>query len=355
MSIPSYQFPSLEGENIAKRRVMAKAKKGFETEEQRAVKSGQVDDNIKSVYQMILANLELQLSTISVTEAFVKTMSYEPYAEVDYDERSMENDEKELQSYLIGSLGKLVNLSTTLNTLVGRLKDQIIKSGRSNVPSVEISKIFTLMGEVDDAYGEFGKTGLSKSFSVMIDALNERGELVPQIDGLLEIWEVSNFDARDKLEKLQKNEYGVDLERIKIPIRKGRTVNPDRSANIASGAERREWSKEEYKLLLELKKNGYLKDDDFTSVYSGASYQSEYSSDEGESESDEGDSDDDTMSRSASSRASSAYVLRRRRHFDDSSSSSGSGLSGGAVYSLPLQPKRVLNMSSGFAYPLRYY
>ena len=56
MSIPSYQFPSLEGENVAKRRVMAKAKKGFETEEQRAVKSGQVDDSIKNVYQMILAN-----------------------------------------------------------------------------------------------------------------------------------------------------------------------------------------------------------------------------------------------------------------------------------------------------------
>ena len=350
MSIPSYQFPSLEGENIAKRRVMKKAKKGFETEEQRAVKSGQVDDNIKSVYQMILANLEMQLTTISVTEAFVKTMAYDPYSDEDD-----ADPEQELHSYLIGSLGKLVNLSTTLNMLVGRLKDQIIKSGRSNVPSVEISKIFTLMGEVDDAYGEFGRTGLSKSFSVMIDALNDRGQSVPQIDGLLEIWEVSNFDARDKLEKLQKNEYGVDLERIKIPIRKGRTVNPDRMADIASGAERREWSKEEYKLLLELKKNGYLTEDDFTSVYGGDGDRSIVTFSEGESESDEGDSDDDTMSRSERSRSSASSRASSGLQGLFRGDMAGYGLSGGAVYSLPLQPKRVLNMSSGYAYPLRYY
>jgi hypothetical protein len=126
-------------------------------------------------------------------------------------------------------------------------------------------------------------------------------------------------------------------------------------ADIASGAERREWSKEEYKLLLELKKNGYLTEDDFTSVYGGDGDRSIVTFSEGESESDEGDSDDDTMSRSERSRSSASSRASSGLQGLFRGDMAGYGLSGGAVYSLPLQPKRVLNMSSGYAYPLRYY
>jgi hypothetical protein len=347
MSIPSYQFASLEGENIAKRRVMTKAKKGFETEEQRAVKSGKIGDGIKNIYQLIIANLELQLTTITVAEAFVSTMAYEP---VENDEDGIEA-ERELHSYLIASLGKLVNLASTLYNLIGRLGDEIVKGGNVANPSVDIGKIFTLMDEVDKAYGEYGKTGLNNAFAVMVDVLSERGQPVPQLDGLLEIWEVANLESRTRLEKLQRNEYGVELQSIKIPIREGRDVNPERQANIASGNERRNFSKIEYELLLDLKKKGFLRDDDFTSVYSGDDRSfatgSSYSSDDTGSE--EGDSDDDTMSRSASSASSrsrassqsSGRVFRptryARNYFDESSSSS----SGSGLYSIPLQPHPV--------------
>ena len=364
MSIPSYQFASLEGDNIAKRRVMVKAKKGFETEEQRAVKSGKIDDSIKNVYQLIIANLELQLTTITVAEAFISTMAYEPVEEGDEDGLGAE---RELHSYLIGSLGKLVNLASTLNSLISKLRDEIVKSGNPANPSVDIGKIFSLMDEVDNAYGQSGQSGLNKAVIVMANVLAERGQPVPQLDGLLEIFEVANLDSRTKLEKIQRNEYGVELQSINIPIRQGREVNQDRLNAIATGEERRNFSKAEYQLLLDLKKRGLLREDDFTSVYGGdddrsfasssrsgssvTSYYAEESSDEGES-----DSDDDTMSSSASSRSSgrvfrpNRYVPRQRNYFDDSSSSS----SGSGLYTIPHQPSRIHNMSSGYAVPLRY-
>jgi hypothetical protein len=358
MSIPSYQFASLEGDNIAKRRVMVKAKKGFETEEQRAVKSGKIDDNIKNVYRSIISNLELQLTTITVAEAFISTMAYEQ-AEDDVEA------ERELHSYLIGSLGKLVSLASTLYNLISRLGDEIVKSGNPANPSVDIGKIFSLMDDVDNAYGEYGKSGLNKSFAVMVDVLSERGQPVPQLDGLLEIFEVANFESRTRLEKIQRNEYGVELQSIKIPIREGRTVNQGRRDDIATGAEQRNFSKAEYQLLVDLKKRGLLRDDDFTSVYSGEDDRSFASSSRSgssgtsyyaEDSSDEGDSDDDTMSRSASSRASSGRVFRpermRRNYFDSGSSSSSSG---SGLYTIPHQPRMGHNMASGYAVPLRYY
>jgi len=375
MSIPSYQFASLEGDNIAKRRVMTKAKKGFETEEQRAIKSGKIGDNIKNIYQAIISNLELQITTITVAEAFVITTAYEDENQSVYDEASFDGStdtgstsvglERELHSFLIASIGKIVNLASTLNGLIARLRDEIRKSGNPANPSVDIGKIFSLMDAVDKAYGQSKQTGLNKAVSVMAQTLSERGQLVPQLDGLLEIFEVANFESRSMLEKIQRNEYGVELKSISIPIREGRQVNMERRADIASGLEQRNFSKAEYQLLLALRKQGLLKDDDFTSVYngdddmsfatgsSGTSYYAEESSDEGDS--DEGDSDDDTMSSSASSRASSRIAFRpnrdRRGYFSSSStSSSGSGL-----YTIPHQPRMGHNMASGYAVPMRYY
>lgn len=337
MSIPAYQFPSLATENEAKRRVIKTAKKGVETEEQRAIRSGKIDDNIKNIYKAIISNLELQISTIITAEAVVRTIE----AQLDSD----------AISFLIATLGKLVNLSRQLGSLINRLADSIKITGNPANPSIDIAKIFSLMDEVDHRYGEFGRTGLSLAFADMIGAFDaEEDGRPPELDGLLEIWEVSNSDNRTALETLQRNEYRYELESVKIPIRKGRYVNPDRVAEIASGAERRTVSGAEYRLLLALKQRGILHGDDFTSVYSGASGSSGSIGSSEDSGStyyvEESDSDDDTAS-SASSGLQLGALMR--------GDLAGYGLSGGAVYSIPLQPKRVLNMASGYAYPLRYY
>jgi len=387
MSIPSYQFPSLAGENIAKRRVMKKAKEGFQTEEQRAIKSGKIGDDIKGIYKSIIANLELQISTIITATALTETIEQDVTADI--------------VSYLIATIGKLVNLARQLTILIGSLGDMIRKTGNPANPSVDIGKIFSLMDEVDRKYGKWDLgeeegTGLQRAFSIMIDAFNEEEDgTPPQIEGLLEIFEVANDDNREMLLKLQRNEYGADLKDVQIPIREGRNVNPDRARDIATGEERRNFTADEYRMLVELKRRGYLRDDDFTSVYSGedatifsgssgTSYTEEDSSDEDDSEGDsEGDSDDDTgvstasflrgdrsvaSSRSSSSRGNTSssssrgssynpfgdfrYVPRASKptYFDGSSSSStGSGL-----YSIPQQPKRGTNMASGYAIPVRY-
>ena len=99
--------------------------------------------------------------------------------------------------------------------------------------------------------------------------------------------------------------------------------------------------------MIRARDEGFLMGDDFTSVYGGNG--GDDSTISTGSRSDEVDSDDDTMSSSASSSASSGLQGLFRGDM------AGYGLSGGTVYSIPPQPKRVLNMASGYAYPLRYY
>lgn len=333
MSIPSYQFASLGAENIAKKRVMRKAQKGVETEEQRAVKSGKVADSIKNVYRSIIANLEMQKTTISIATAFIKTMVY---STLDPEEEEAPQ-ERELISFLIASLGKLVGLANQLSVLIGGLRDEIIKSGNPANPSIDVARIVALMDEVDKLYGQWGISGLSKAFAEMVESLEASGQYPPQLDGLLEIWEVANSDARETLNKIQSNAYQADLQSVNIPTK---STDARRLQGIREGSERRDFTRAEYEgmikarkrgdkftqlrrtgeeraltgkeraLMEELRRQGLLSGDDFTSVYQGRSDDSTigtdysnagfgYDSDSG-GESDSGmyinygDSDDDT-------------------------------------------------------------
>lgn len=384
--IPSYQFASLAGENVAKGRVMKTAKKGFQTEEQRAIKSGKVSDNLKNIYNSIIGNLKLQISTIETADALASTIEGNVGADI--------------LSYFIATIGKLVNLSRQLTLLIDGLGDMIRRTGNQANPSVDIGKIFNLMDDVDNAYGTWGEgSGLLATFSDMIQAFFEDEDAQPpQIDGLLEIFENANVDNRDALLKLQRNEYGVDLKDVQIPIRRGRQVNPNRARDIATGEERRNFTKDEYKMLLELKRQGILQEDDFTSVYSGddgtifsgsngsssgTSFYAEYSDSDDDTgvptasiirgrNARESDSDDDTATRSSSSRGNTSssssssgsnynpfgefrYVARRGRPTYYMEEEKSRGSSGSGLYSIPQQQKRVLNMASGYAIPLRYY
>ena len=413
--IPAYQFPSLNGENVAKRRVMQKAKKGFETEEQRAIKSGQIDDSIKSVFEAILANLRLQLSTVTTADALTLTIVGDLDADV--------------KSFLIATLAKLAGLSTQLTILIEKLTEAIRDAGKT---TIDLSKIVALMNEVDRRYGTWGTelqegTGLRQHFNDLLNSFEgandedsqDTGVGYPiQIDGLLEIWEVSHGNNRDAIDRLQRNEYRTDLESIYIP---SKTKNINRLRDIAEG-ERRTVTRDEYKLLLDMRKRGLVRGDDFTdavSVISGANSSifsgsngnwGESSSEEEGSEeesSDEGDSDDESgttrtytkrlremrrrrlggddgefatfsnlveasarrqrkgssSSSTASSKSSSSgvnpfgdfkYVPRKEkpRYYGEVE---GMGLSGGVRYSIPQQPKRVYNMASAFAIPIAYH
>jgi hypothetical protein len=276
MSIPSYQFASLQMENDAKKRVMKRAKKGFETEEQRAIKSGKVVDSIKNVYKSILANLALQKTTIIVAKSFVESIANDPLQPAKIDDESTVSDfsvatedvskERGLISYLIASLGKLVGLASQLVNLITALRDEVISSGKPASPSIDIAKIISLMDDVDKEYGNWGVSGLAKALAVMVDGLYEVGQYPPQLDGLLNIWEESNGDAREALEKIQNNQYISEYQNVNIP---SKTTDPTRRAEIASGRESRDFTGAEYKLLTELRKKGLLSGDDFTSVYSG--------------------------------------------------------------------------------------
>lgn len=368
--IPTYQFASLQMENDAKKRVMKRAVKGQETEEQRVVRSGRIADSIKNVYQSIIANLEMQKTTISIATAFVTTMSYEElrHEEYNYDVGEEQSStgfssgegedltkERGLISYLIASLGKIVGLSSQLVNLINALGQEVIATGKPASPSIGIAKIIGLMDEVDKLYGNWGVSGLSKALSVMVDSLYEAGQHPPQIDGLLEIWEVSNSDARELLEKIQSNQYVAELKSVNIP---SKTTEVRRKADIASGVESRDYTRKEYELMLQLRQQGYLQDDDFTSVYSGDFGDDDYIS----SSDDDGDSytsgSNASSRRIAPSLASSArssrsgfsnlpplefvpqWVGQREPDSDDDTDWSGNGL-----YSLPTTQ----------GHPLRYY
>ena len=319
MSIPSYQFASLNMENNAKKRVMKRAKKGFETEEQRSIKSGKIVDSIKNVYKSIISNLEMQKTTIIIARAFVDSIASSEIGEEEYDysDDDPKNPEylqpideasevsvvavkeKSLISYLIASLGKLVSLANELVNLIKALREEVQATGKPASPSIDIAKIVKLMQDVDNLYGNWdGDTGLAHSMHVMVDSLFKQGSYPPQIDGLLGLWEGNNSKARELLEEIQTNQYKTEYKSVNIP---SKSKEPRRQRDIASGREQRDYTGAEYKLMVELRRKGLLSGDDFTSVFSG------YDDDElSLSSSDEGDSDDDS---SSDGDAGNAYAM----------------------------------------------
>jgi hypothetical protein len=352
MSIPSYQFASLQMENDAKKRVMKRAKKGFETEEQRAFKSGRIESSIKNVYNTISANLEMQRTTIVVAEAFIQSVAYSAVVEhgpaVRYEddagvgegemvnmgtqtERADIAKENSLGSYIFASLGKLVALASQLVMLVKKLGDEVIATGKPATPSIGVSKIISTMDEINSLYGEWGESGLAKSISVMATALRNSGNYPPQLDGLLHLWNENRTEARNMLERIQANQYNNSLESINIP---SKTTNAVRRANIARGEEKRDFTKSEYELLLELRKQGFLTGDDFTSVYSGEGDDSTISTYGTLSSASSSDDDDDSGYADARRRArrdADRNVFGRVPDSDDESSVR-SGSSGTSYY-----------------------
>ena len=279
--IPHYQQPSLQGENVAKRRIMKKAKEAFEGEEQRAIKSGQVIDELKTAYKTIVANLQLQLLTMNLTKSAVESIiaaassgGLALYPATDDDSARMSDENSDfkvaqgsLHSLLIGSLGKLVGLSNQLRILCGNLSDKTKESGKPVTGSADLSKINSLFVDVDRAFGAYSEEGLSKGLGQMLDELRMvGGRGVPQVERLTELYVRNMFEAHEIIEKLQRNEYSADLKSVLIP---STSTDPTRRAGIASGSERREFTGEEYKLLVQLREQGLLQDDDFTSVYEG--------------------------------------------------------------------------------------
>ena len=380
MSIPSYQFASLQMENDAKKRVMKRAKKGFETEEQRATQSGRIASSIKNVYNTITANLEMQRTTITVAEAFIQSIAYSavvyhgpaPFrAEEDASMSTGETDvsdiakENSLGSYIFASLGKLVNLASQLVGLVNKLGDEVIATGKPATPSIGVSKIISTMDEIDRLYGNWGVSGLARSISVMAVALQNSGNYPPQLDGLLHLWEENNMEARDILERIQKNQYTAILKSVRIP---SKSTNPVRRGDIARGEERRDFTKSEYELMLELRRKGFLTGDDFTSVYSGegddatistyGTFSSATSSSGGDSDDEFSGSDDSGPSYYAemslgdqteyfANLPQAETVYMPRGYFDrDDSTVSSRGSSGSGLYTLPFGRSGV---------PMRYY
>jgi hypothetical protein len=264
MSIPHYQEASLQGENIAKRRVMQKAKKAFEGEEQRAIKSGQVLDELRNAYKAIVANLQLQIITMNITKSTIESIVASAFSASDLDGDQM--NESTLHSLLIGTLGKLVTLSSQLDLLCRNLFDKIKESGRPVTGLADLAKINSLFSEVEVSYGVWEHSGLSKSLSEMVSAFEELGKGIPQVERLLTMYETSMKEAQTFILKLQKNEFETDIEKVLIP---SKSKVMQRKADIASGKENREFTGEEYALLLELRKMGLLSGDDFTSVVSG--------------------------------------------------------------------------------------
>ncbi len=280
MSIPRYQEQSLQGENVAKRRVMKKSKESFEGEEQRALKSGQVIDELKTAYRTIVQNLQLQLVTMNLTRSTVESivaaassggLALYPATEDESvqmsDEGSFKVAQGNLHSLLIGTLGKLVNLSSQLKILCGGLADKVRESGKPITGSADLSKINALFSDAERAYGQESEYGFAKGVGQMLAELQMMGGRgVPQVDGLVVLYESNMRESHQIIGRLQRNEYETNIESVLIP-----KINPTlvRQADIAAGTERRTFTGEEYKMLVELRKQGLLRDDDFTSVYSG--------------------------------------------------------------------------------------
>jgi len=357
--IPHYQQASLEGENVAKRRVMKKAKISFEGEEQRAIKSGQVIDELKTAYKTIVQNLQLQLLTMSLTKSTILSivsaastggLAYYPGDEDRSarmsDEGSDGSDFKvaqgSLHSLLIGSLGKLVGLSSQLKILCGNLFDKTKESGKPVTGSADLSKINSLMSDVKRAFGYYSDDGLNNGIEQMLRDLSVMGGRgVPQVTQLLDLYGANMTDAEAIIGRLQRNEYDTSLESVFI---QGRSQAPGRAEGRAAGTERQVWTKDEYALMLQLRDEGLLAGDDFTSVFEG------YADDESSIASSRSSrSSRSSSSRSSRSSESSGRVFRPARYSrrgyekegDSPSSSSGeddSGLYPGDV--MPRTPGR---------------
>jgi hypothetical protein len=273
--IPHYQEQSLQGENVAKRRVMRKAKIAFEGEEQRALKSGQVLDEVKASYKTIIQNLQLQLLTMNLTKSAVESVVRAASAAlptIRAGEPIIEGEDVvqgNLHSLLIGSLGKLVSLSSQLKLMCGGLADKVRESGRPITGSADLSKINSLFADVDRAFGADteGERGFSRGLEQMLTEMRFIGGAgVPQVERLTELYAVNMYEAHEVIGKLQRNEYTTNLESVFIPKR---SQAQGRAEGRADGSERQEWTGEEYRLMLQLRELGLLRGDDFTSAYSG--------------------------------------------------------------------------------------
>jgi hypothetical protein len=278
--IPHYQEESLNGENVAKRRVIKKAKEAFEGEEQRAIKSGQILDEVKASYKTIVQNLQLQLLTMSLTKSTILSIvnsidaalpTYRRRADGEEGGEYIEGDENiaqgNLHSLLIGSLGKLVTLSSQLRLMCGGLADKVRESGRPITGSGDLSKINSLFAEVKIAFGQEYDEGFNAGVEEMLRALTALGGRgVPQVQGLVDLYGANMTEAERIIGGIQRNEYNVNLESVFIPAR---NQAPNRQAGRADGSERQVWNRAEYELLLQLRNQGLLRGDDFSTAYEG--------------------------------------------------------------------------------------
>lgn len=345
MSIPAYQLQSLAGDNYAKKRVKVKLHKQYETEEQRTQASGKIDDNVKTIFDSILRNLQMQLTTISVAEATV-SMNDEDF-----------EPEEETMQYttqgIIGGFAKLVGLAFELKFLFTKLGE--LKKGV--LPSLDYPRIRTMLDKVDEAYGNYGDNGFLLALSEVVEMRERAGLAVPQTDRLLDMYEQKMDDCREMLLALEGNVYSQKLKGVFLES----DVNKENFIPV-----------EDYKFFLKLKDEGYLDEDfEIASAHSRASffrrlgqedpdlstigsYESGSESDETE-ETEESDSDDESGSSyyaPTGSVFSSAQGSRQSGHHSHSSRGSnvsGMGLSGGVVYTIPQHQKLH------GAYPLRYY
>ena len=360
--IPAYQLNSLAGDIIAKKRVVAKQHKQYETEEQRTLASGKIDDNVKSVFELILKNLQMQLTTLSVAEATVGM-----------DERY--NDQGDLEAPedmqyttqgVIGGFAKLVGFSFELKFLFTKLQE--LKKGV--LPSLDYPRISVAFAKVREAYGVFedeedGGYGFLLVLRNVIQARNQAGLQVPQVDKLMNMYEKKMEECEEILARLQGNVYQQSLT--------GVLLERDKKADPNAV----EMTKAEYQHLVDLAEEGFLHDDDFsiaTNMRSAffrrigqrdpdddstlASYESSSGSEDEESSSD--DDSSGTSYTAPRSVFSSAQSSRQSGHHSHGhlhgsqqgsvgSNVSGNGLSGGRVYKIPQQQR----IHGGL--PLRYY
>ena len=348
MSIPAYQLQSLAGDNYAKKRVIKKQHKQYETEEPRTQVSGKINDDIKSVFDGILRNLQMQLTAISVAEATVDIGINNPDAEMEeeFEDLRPRDDTYTIQG-VIGGLARLVGLAFELKFLFAKLAE--IKKGV--LPSIDFPRIQTAFDKVDSAYGNYGESGFLLALSEVVEDREGKGLPVPQTDKLMDMYELRMEECRDALLALEGNVYNQNLTSISLPNK------PDEVMPVA-----------EYKFLMDLKREGFL-DDDFE-ILSGmrselfrrigredddstiGTYESSSGSDVDSGSGSDSD-DDDSSGQSyyaPSSVFSSAQNSRQSGHHSHASrGSQGMGLAGGVRYTIPQHQK----LHGGF--PLRYY
>ena len=383
MSIPDYQLQSLAGDNYAKKRVKAKQHKQYETEERRTQVSGKINDDIKTISTGIIENLQLQLTTINVAEATASIIDTTEYnqkegesVEGSYEEgegESIEGSDEERDSDddtfttddvteyetvknnpystnlttqgIIGGFSKLVGLSYQLVFLFTKLGE--IKKGSS--PAIDYPRISTALNTVDKAYGNYGVSGFLLRLSEVVEERERAGLKVPETDRLMDMYELKMEECRDMLLALEGNVYNQKLEGVFLSDDVDKKFFIDRKM---------------YEMLLSLKKDGFLRGDDF-SIATGAKSEvfrrlgldkpdddstlGSYSSGSGS------DSDDDSASMFSQGSQQSGHASQQSGHHSHSSHGtqasavSGNGLYGGVLYTIP-QHQKIHGR-----FPLRYY